>query len=260
MSESQAIPKNFLYLHQGEEELRAKSLLLVERDPELTDHLAIIESAMNLLDGFVRLQIEDDDDGRAVQHLGIRMFNGFAASWKLIAAGYYQMAAMIQRDQVETINLISYFHNEPEQIAEWRIADRKTLINKFGPSSIRKALDAKAGWGKSKRGEIYQKFSALAGHPTKVGFGMLRPTGMDATIGPFTDLAALRGLLEEAAQLAVQAGYAFLMFVDIASRQGNTSARQLLLASMSWSAKYLNMSYSDKDYDEIERLFRDEPP
>ena len=260
MSETQAISQNLLFLHQAEEELRSKSLLLVEHNPDLAHHLAIIESAMNLLDGFVRLQVEADDDGRAVQHLGIRMFNGFAAAWKLTASGYYQKAAMIQRDQVETINLINYFHNEPERIAEWRVADRKTLISEFGPSSIRKALDAKSGLGKSKREEIYQKFSALAGHPTKVGFGMLRPTGMDATIGPFTDLIALRGLLEEAAQLAVQAGYAFLMFVHIESPEGNANARYFLLAAMSWSAKYFGMPYSDSDRAEIEHMFRDQSP
>lgn len=251
------VPKNLLYLHEGEEKLRLDSIKLVEQHSDLIDHLEIIEKTMNLLDGFVRLQIENDDDGRAIQHLAIRMFNGFASTWKLTASGYYQKAAMIQRDQIETVSLADYFHREPSKISEWRSADRKELINNFGPDKIRKDLDAKSGKGKSQREEIYRKFSNLAGHPTKIGFEMLRPSGSNAIIGPFVDLTALRALLEEAAQLAVQAGHVFLTFVDITSHPGSSNSQYFLTGAMKWSEKYLGIKYTTADYAFIENLFDD---
>lgn len=210
---------------------------------------------MNLLDGYVRFQVEPTDDGRAVQHLAIRVFNGFATSWKLMSSGYYQNSAMIQRDLLETIFLVNYFHEEPSRIAEWRTADRKTLKNTFGPASVRKALDEKAGMGRSKREQIYQRFCQLAAHPTLEGFQMLKPKGMDAHIGPFSDATALRALLEEAGKLAAQAGYAFLMFLNHENEAAQINGRNFLLQVLPWAAKYMNMPYSADDIAEIERIY-----
>jgi len=250
------LPDNLVLLHEGEETLRGKALEIVAANKALQEHLAITERAMNVLDVYVRQQVAEDDDGRAIQHLGIRVFNGLACSWKLTSTGYHQKAAMIQRDLVETISLVNYLHYFPDQVAAWRVADRTALIREFGPHQIRKALDARTGAGKSRREAIYQKFSMLAAHPSKLGFEMLRPQGGDgAVIGPFMDPAALRGLLEEQGTLAVQAGFAFLTFLTKNTPVTRLATRTFLTNAMVYANAYLGMSYSSEEIAEFERAF-----
>lgn len=250
------IPQNLIYLHQGEEELRGKALAIVAADADMQAHLAVAERAMNLLDVFVRQQSEATDDGRAVQHLGIRVFNGFAAAWKLMSTGYFQKAGLIQRDLVETIYLVNFFYIYPEKIAIWRMAERKQLLNDFGPGQIRKALDAHTGKGKSRREAIYQKFSMLAAHPSKSGFEMLRPKGGDgAVIGPFMDPTALRALLEEQGMLATQAGLAFNLFLDEDTNGSRHATHSFLTGAMRYAVRYMGMRYTEEDYAEVDRLF-----
>jgi hypothetical protein len=83
------VPQNLLLLHKGEEEIREKNISVISTDPDLVAHLDLTERAMDLIDVFVRQQVEPNDDGRAIQHLGIRIFNGLATAWKLMASGYY---------------------------------------------------------------------------------------------------------------------------------------------------------------------------
>ena len=45
-----SVPANLLLLHQGEETLFERTLQLVEACPDLADHLAITERAMDVLD------------------------------------------------------------------------------------------------------------------------------------------------------------------------------------------------------------------
>lgn len=250
------VPQNLLYLHQGEEELRTKALEFIQMSADMQAHLAITERAMDLLDVFVRQQVEDTDDGRAIQHLGIRVFNGFAAAWKLMSTGYFQKAGLVQRDLIETIYLVNFFHIHPEKIAVWRVAERKQLLNEFGPGAVRKALDAHAGMGKSRRDETYQKFSMLAAHPSKLGFDMLRPKGGNgAVIGPFMDVTALKALLEEQGQLAPQAGLAFSMFLKDDEPDQRMAIHSFMTASMRYAVRYLGMRYTEEDVAEVDRLF-----
>ena len=250
------VPQNLLYLHQGEEQLRTKALDFIQMSPDMQAHLAITERAMNLLDVFVRQQVEDTDDGRAIQHLGIRVFNGFAAAWKLMSTGYFQKAGLVQRDLIETIYLVNFFHIHPNKVSVWRVANRKQLLNEFGPGPVRKALDAHAGMGKSRRDEIYQKFSMLAAHPSKLGFDMLRPKGGNgAVIGPFMDVTALKALLEEQGQLAPQAGLAFSMFLKDDEPDQRIAIHSFMTASMRYAVRYLGMRYTEEDVAEVDRLF-----
>lgn len=254
------IPQNLVTLHQHEERLRSEALNLLKSSTDLTFHLDLTERAMDLLNFFVLQQVEEADDGRAIQHLAIRAFNAFASVWKLTASGYHQVAAMILRDLVETIYLVNHFHDEPTRIAEWRCADRKQLRTQFGPAAIRKALDARAGRIKSRREEIYVKFSNLAGHPTREGFELLRPEGSTAVIGPFMNDRLLKALLEEQGQLALQAGFAFGQFVRATTDSANAVLHRFLAGAFEYSERFVGKTYSDRDREEIDRLFgRSEP-
>jgi hypothetical protein len=249
------VPQNLLFLHKGEEEVREKNIAFVDADADLAAHLDLAERAMDLIDVFVRQQVESDDDGRAIQHLAIRIFNGMATAWKLMASGYYQKAGLIQRDLIETIYLVNYFHIHPETLPIWRVADRKQLQREFGPSVVRKALDDHGGRGKSKREEIYYKFSNLAGHPTKAGFDMLRPKGENAIIGPFPDRTALRALLEEQGSLALQAGLAIAVWLDFNGPMADPTAHRFLTGGMDYSGRFLGKVYSPEDRAEVDRLY-----
>ncbi|MFC5524202.1 hypothetical protein ACFPPA_00450 [Rhodanobacter ginsengisoli] len=249
------VPKNLLLLHRGEEEVRQKNISVVTADPDLVAHLDLTERAMDLIDVFVRQQVELDDDGRAIQHLGIRVFNGLATAWKLMASGYYQKAGLIQRDLIETIYLINYFHINPETLPVWRVADRKQLQREFGPVAIRKALDTHDGRGKSAREGIYYKFCNLAGHPTRAGFDMLRPKGGAAIIGPFPDNAALRALLEEQGSLAVQAGFALSVWLELEAPMASSTAHRFLTGAMDYSGRFLGKVYSPEDRADVDRLY-----
>lgn len=252
------VPANLLSLHQGEEELRQRAVRLVEGNSDLADHLDLAERAMDVMD-MLRQHYQADDDERAISHLGIRAFNGFSTAWKLMASGYYQAATLILRDIVETTNLVNAFHVDRALIEKWRKADRRTLKQDFGPAAIRKILDDAAGLGKSRREEIYIKFSTLAGHPTLDGFAMLRPAGMDAHIGPFSDLTALRAVMEEMGMLAPQAGFAFCIYLDESIDACRQVTHRFLTGAMDYSGKYLGKAYSTAERAEVDRLFAHSP-
>ena len=248
------VPENLKLLHQGEEELYLRALRLVEANQDLADHLDMTERAMDAMD-VLRQHYVADDDQRAISHLAIRVFNGFATAWRLMAAGYYQAAALLLRDIVETTYLVNVFHIDATLIKKWREADRRTLKRDFSPAVVRKILDEDAGMGKSRREEIYAMFSTLAGHPTLAGFAMLRPNGMDAHMGPFSDLTALRAVIEEMGKLAVQAGFAFSVLLDTASTLEKATAHRFISGAMGYSGKYIGKEYSAEDFAEVDRLF-----
>lgn len=211
----QKFPDNFARLHAGEEFLREKSIEAVAGKQALAAHAHMIEGGMDTLDYFSRNYQTTDVDLQTVQNLGARLFNGAAAALKLMLSGYYQKAALTERDMLETVFLLDFFTIDRAKIAEWRTSDQQTRWNKFKPGQIRIALDKRDGFAEGKRKADYDRFSALAGHPTPEGFQMLRPRGMDAHVGPFFDETALEAVLSELAKLAVIAGEKFEMFFSI---------------------------------------------
>ena len=249
-----SIPNNLRMLHRGEEELRTKTLVFVRQSQDLVDHLDLMERTMDILD-MLRQHHDKSDDGKTIAQLGMRCFNSFAAAWKLTASGYYQAAVAALRDLIETSELVDYFHGAPEQIDVWGKADPKQQYREFGPSVIRKALDDRAGLGKSRREEIYKKFCTLGSHPTLNGFAMLRPDGMDAVIGPFLDMKLLRPVLEETGQLAARVGFVFNLHLDTTIDPCNQIAHRFLAGAMEYSGKYLGKPYTQEERDEVDRLF-----
>lgn len=248
------VPENLVSLHAAEEILHEKSLTFVKDNKDFQSHLEIMESAMDILD-VLRKTVPDTQDGRTIGSLSIRAFNSFATAWKLTSCGYYQVAAMILRDLIETSNLASYFHIQPSKISEWRSASRKDLKRNFGPADIRKALDAHAGTEESRREKIYIKFCMLAAHPTADGFAMLRPANMDATMGPFSDVTAFKALLEEIGMLSLQSGFAFGIHLDLTDIKACTVMHRFISLSMEYSDKFLGKTYSEEEKHEVDRIF-----
>ena len=148
-----------------------------------------------------------DEDLKVIQVLGMRTFNAFAASMKLVLSGYGQVAGLIVRDIWETAFLMDIFRTDRASIQRWRIADEPERKNHFSPVSVRKALDARDGFEDKHRAEIYRMLSELAAHPSmKSAFLMRRRKDGDAYIGPFIETAPLAAVLYEIGRVAVQVG------------------------------------------------------
>ena len=200
------MPDNLLSLHNQEEELRRKAAAIIEGNNRLALHLSVIEHAMDLAD-ILRQYPAEEEDMKVVQVLGMRIFNAFGASLKLVLSGYSQNSALILRDILESVFLIDLFRGDLAAIGRWRFADKKERMKEFSPDPVRKALDKRDGFESKKRAELYGLFSELAGHPTMKSVIMMRPqTDGDAVIGPFIETTTLEAVLSEMGRLAVQAG------------------------------------------------------
>lgn len=224
---------NLNLLHDGEEKLRARSIRLVSDNQALLLHMAVAESAMDMLDMFRQMPTEDDDL-KVVKMLGLRTFNALASSIKLMMSGYYQNSAMNMRDILETVFLVDLFRTDRSLISKWRHADDKTLRKTFGPVVVRKALDDRDGFNERKRKKMYRMFCELAAHPTMKGFAMLRPKGMDAHGGPFLDPTALEASVSELGRLAIQAGDIFNPFFPAPYQKANQALEEFQRLKTRW--------------------------
>src|SRR5437773_2065653 len=70
-------------LHAHEENLRGESLARIEEREDLSDHWKLVQEAMNVIYAFSHDHAYGSDDELTMQFLGIRLFNGAAASTKL---------------------------------------------------------------------------------------------------------------------------------------------------------------------------------
>lgn len=200
------IPENLGNLHAGEEELRKKALGLLAEDSQLILHLSLIEHAMDLAD-ILRQYDTDDENLKVVQVLGMRIFNAFGAAVKLTMSGYFQNAALILRDVLETVFLLDLFRTDPALIEQWRFADKAERQKHFRPIKVRERLDDRDGFTERKRAAVYELFSELAAHATMKSAWMMRPEKEgDAVVGPFMAHGLLQAVLSESGRLAVQVG------------------------------------------------------
>lgn len=204
-----ALPENLSSLHKHEEEIRADSLALVEKNLDLREHLSMIHGAMAVIYALAHDHANASDDELTVQYLGLRLFNTSASSLKLSLSGYYQSAFAIVRDVFETVALLDYMQSHPEQIAVWKASDKKQRITKFGPGAIRNALNERDQFPGNKRKEIYERLSEYAAHATAPGFQLLAPEGL-GKIGPFLSEKYLKAWIEEAVKLLVLGATIFM--------------------------------------------------
>jgi hypothetical protein len=227
------LPDNLNRLHAGEEGLRAQAIAILDADDRLLLHLGVTECTMDLLD--VLRQFEtNDEDFKVVQMLGMRLFNAFGSSIKLMLSGYSQTSAMLLRDVLETVFLLDFFRTNREAITTWRIADKKQRLRDFKPVRIREALDGRDGFTEKKREQMYDMFSELASHPTMQSVAMLRPRGMDARNGPFIDATALEAVVSEMGRMAIQVGEIMDAFFPSGWRLGDETRGAFARAKARW--------------------------
>ncbi len=249
------IPENLERLHSGEEFLRSKSLEAIEGDEDLSRHVAVIEKAMDVLNLLsMNPSPGEDENAKAVRLLGMRLFNGCAAAFQLMVSGYYQSAAMVMRDLLETAFLLGFFRHNPGKISDWRTANDATRKKVFSPIKIRIALDEKDGFTKKKRAAAYESLCELASHPTYKGLQMLAPKGQAHHCGPFFDSTALKALVEELVKLTIQAGQNYSLFFEGETKAKMETKIYFMEACGEWFERYFGQSFERKDIDEMKAL------
>ena len=248
-------PENFHRLHAGEEFVRAKSIEAIEGAEDLLAHARIIETAMNLIDYFVKHYAHANEDELTIQLLGIRIFNGAASAVKLLLSGYYQKSALVQRDMLETVFLLEYLFTDKALITAWRRSDKKERQARFSPRAVRAALHAQDGFSGPKRGELYRELSELAGHATWRGFRMLAPVlGGDAHCGPFFESKMMRAVLEELAKMLVQSGITFTRFFPARRREDYEAAIAWMEAHGAWFEKFFGRPFDRAPLHELRSI------
>ncbi|CDZ32812.1 hypothetical protein NOJ28_08950 [Neorhizobium galegae] len=207
------IPENLSLLHSGEEDLRAKSIALIQASEDTTLHVSMIETCMDMLQ-YVRMNTPDmSEDQVIVALVGASVFNSIASAFKLLLGGYYQSSGLQIRYVMESGWLLDYLRTDPKLVQEWKATPEDKRQKKFGPGFIRDELDKRDGFTAKKRAEHYKRLCVLCGHPTFAGFAMLRPQpNADAHMGPFLVPDLLEGCIQELVQVSITAWQSFMRF------------------------------------------------
>ena len=192
------LSENLQSLHSRELELRTKSVLELNSDKELKEHLAVVYEGLNLIYVLTKTYRTVDDDELTLQYLGCRLFNSAVTALNSMLSGYYQSAFVAVRDILETGFLLDFFRTSPEKVAEWRNASPEHRMKEFSAVKIRISLDDRDGFKARKRERIYKALCEYAAHPSYPGFKLLAPNGL-VEIGPFFSERYLRKSLEELA-------------------------------------------------------------
>lgn len=225
------------FLHACEESLRARSLEVLQANERAQLHIDVIESVLDILDE-LRKSPTEDEDLKVVRVLGMRQFNGLTSALKLALSGYYQSAAMILRDVLETVFLLDYFGTHPSPIERWRLLTGPAHWKEFKPAKIREALDRRDGFATKQRAAQYALLSELAGHASMKGIAMLKPLGGDAHMGPFCDPSAIVATLDEMGRLAVQIGEVTGKFLTAEHFEADRVRRSFARLKICWFAEF----------------------
>jgi hypothetical protein len=226
--------------HRHEEDLRAQSLAAIDARADLRDHLQLVSEAMNMIYAFSHDHEHESDDELTLQLLCLRLFNAAGAAVKLALSGYYQNAFHGVRDILETGFLVDFLTTYPVKILEWKAADKKARIARFGPGIIRNALDKRDGFSSGARKKIYDLLSEHASHASYPGFGLVRDAQNLGQVGPFFDENKLVACVSE---LAIRLSHAAVILVsdhEVKDRQLLATREHYLNAFNAWSAKYLS--------------------
>lgn len=244
------LPENLENLHKNEEEIRTNSILQINANTSIKDHIDIVYDSLNLLFDFTISYKNQTDDELTIQYLGVRLFNSIISSIKLLLTGYYQGAVIFQRDILEVGFLLDFFSMDPSKISDWKNSNRQQRLKKYNPFKIRRALDNRDGLKEKNRYIKYQMMCEYAAHATYPGFLLVAPKKL-VQIGPFFNLKYLMFLVQE---LAMDVPLFTLIYIH---HFKNLPSSFLKLQSdylgklQAWSKKYLKLDIKKIDVELI---------
>lgn len=254
IAQRRKIPENMARLNEGDEYIRTQSIVAIEADEALLNHIELIEAVMDHIDFFAKRDAVDLDQ-ETIQLLGARIFNDLGSAYGQLTRGYYQLAAATLRDIMEIVFLWGWFDRDPVKITEWRESDDKKRRQIFAPVKVREFLDKFDNFKEGKRDAAYKLFCEYASHATWQGFTLMRPTGGGQVVmGPFFDAPLMKAVLEEMALLTAQAGNYFSGFFDKTGE--DVQALEVWLRRYvitgEWAEKYLGRPHDRKFVEEME--------
>jgi len=240
-------------LYKWEEENRTKSILEINAEPQLKDHLGIFYDSLNLIFDLTINFGNPNDDELTIQYIGIRLFNDAVASFKLMLAGYYQISFNIQRDILETGFLLDYFTSYPEKIQHWKQCSNSQRQKFYTPAKVREALDRRDGFTQKKREKIYKNMCEYASHVSYPGIKLVASNGF-AKIGPFFDKKYLKSCIQELAMRIPQFTLIYLgLFKNLPPKFLKTKV-DFIASLKAWSQKYFNIKIENIDTNELKKL------
>jgi len=94
-----------------------------------------------------------------------RIVNHAVSSHRLIRAGSYDEALVLIRGIGEIANLLWLFDVNPTTLVEWKSADRRDRLVKFGPAKVRKLLAGATPLGAPIDDHRYRALCEIGTHP-----------------------------------------------------------------------------------------------
>lgn len=185
--------------HVDETRIEAAHDQIISASPELSDHLALINDALDFMHRMVIAEAHKDAGELVLLRLSVRCFNSAAASLRLVRCGYWQPAFSVMRDLLETLFLLDYLDHDRKELLRWYSLPDKERRKAFKPVSVREKLDARDGFTERKRQQAYDLLSQYAAHPTPEGFTVISPNAM-MQVGPFPSEKNLKAALQELAK------------------------------------------------------------
>ncbi len=184
---------------------------MIANDDDLSRHLVLINSCLDLLSRLPELHIETTEAELTLLRLSIRCFNSGASALRLLRCGYFQPAMAMVRDLIEVYFLMDLFIKEPQSFDDWRTMSERDRKKHFKPIRVRERLDDIDGLKERKRQQIYDVFSQHAAHVNPNGHHLISPGNM-TQIGPFPDHGLFRAGLEE---IASHLGFASVIVCNL---------------------------------------------
>src|SRR4030042_1795525 len=247
-----SLTENLESLNKYEEEIRTKSILEINADLTLKDQLVIIQESLNMIFDITKSYKNQTDDELTIQYIGVRLFNSIVSALKLLLSGYYQASVIIQRDVMETGFLLDYFLTDKSKIESWKTCSNKDRLKKYGPASIRQALDQRDGFKDKQREQMYKLLCEYAAHPTYPGFKMVAPKGL-VELGPFFNAKYLKGTIEELSLRVPHFSIIYLSHFENLPPKFLKIRTEYLVNIKNWSQKYLKIDLSHIDVDSLNK-------
>lgn len=191
------------------EAIASANLALREGCDWQTVSMRYCTTAIDLFYCAARVTSSEKSEGDAlelshIQALGIRCLNNLGACSDLIVRGYYQQAAVLVRDLLETSFLLDLFSRAPQHLRPWIDLGKDAGKKTYRPFKVRTLLEELDGQQVDARQRLYEIYSSSGTHPNSDGLGIISPEGI-TMVGPFSDRERLIVLTYDMTRFGVMA-------------------------------------------------------
>lgn len=248
------LPEKLTSLFKEEERIRIASILAINGDTVLKDHIELIQECMDMLFCIAsEHKLGESDEEQVIYGLGIRLFNSTASTLKQSTSGYHQGAISFLRDIVEIGFLLDYFKHQPDSINIWKNSKDKKKRDQFRPVKIREVLDKRDGYQEKKRNAMYSLLSRYGTHVTCESFQLTSQNKL-FIIGPFESEKLLKALMEDTCKILPNV---VLIYLTHWEKQPVTVLKQKLRYFefvQNWWKKYMNSNFDEINLEEIKAI------